>query len=369
MVAKLCVAVLCLPVAFLSGCGGSQTTSHLDASAVTGGSGGSVGTGGGPGGVGGGGIGGQLTTSAAVNTCIPGAAIACACVTGQAGAQTCTSAGVFGACVCAASTVDAGRAGRSDGAVTSPPDAAAVGGGGDSAGSSGATSMGGTVGAGGTVASGGIAGSGGVVGTGGIGTGGAVGTGGTSAVCQGSATQCSGDGVQTCTNGQWGAAITCSTGLICERCVPAACADPNWVEWPMPNSQADVTAGAPNLESYTDNGDGTVTDTVTGLMWQKAVSATATYTLAQAVAYCPTLTLAGHSDWRLPSLVELFSIVDAGQSNPSINGTYFPSTPANWFWSSSPVAGSPSYPWVVDFYLGGAGSSDFSDIDYVRCVR
>jgi hypothetical protein len=54
----------------------------------------------------------------------------------------------------------------------------------------------------------------------------------------------------------------------------------------MPNSQVDVTAGAPNLESYTDNGDGTVTDNVTGLMWQQAVPAT-TYTWANAVAYCP----------------------------------------------------------------------------------
>ena len=68
----------------------------------------------------------------------------------------------------------------------------------------------------------------------------------------------------------------------------------------MPNSQADVTAGAPNLESYTDNGDGTVTDNVTGLMWQQAVP-TATYSWAGAVTYCSTLTLAGHSDWRLPS--------------------------------------------------------------------
>jgi hypothetical protein len=37
----------------------------------------------------------------------------------------------------------------------------------------------------------------------------------------------------------------------------------SWAEWPMPNSQADVTAGAPNPESYMDNGDGTVTDKVT----------------------------------------------------------------------------------------------------------
>ena len=103
----------------------------------------------------------------------------------------------------------------------------------------------------------------------------------------------------------------------------------DWAGWPMPNDQADVTAGAPNLESYTDNGDGTVTDNVTGLMWQQTVP-TGTYTWAQAVAYCPTLTLADHSDWRLPSRIELVSIVDLGvTSGPMINSTYFPSTPAD----------------------------------------
>jgi hypothetical protein len=137
----------------------------------------------------------------------------------------------------------------------------------------------------------------------------------------------------------------------------------------MPNSQADVTAGAPNLESYTDNGDGTVTDNVTGLMWQKAVSATATYTWAQAVAYCPTLILAGHGDWRLPSVIELVSIVDVGQSNLSINGIYFPNTPSTWFWSSSPVAGSPSGAWYVNFYGGRTSNVDVSNALYVRCVR
>jgi hypothetical protein len=136
----------------------------------------------------------------------------------------------------------------------------------------------------------------------------------------------------------------------------------------MPNSAADVTAGAPNGESYTDNGDGTVTDKVTGLMWQQAVPP-ASYTWANAVAYCPTLTLAGHSDWRLPSVIELVSIVDLGQFSPSINGKYFPSTPANFFWSSSPVAGSPSLAWLVYFDNGNTGSVVVSGTDFVRCVR
>jgi len=159
---------------------------------------------------------------------------------------------------------------------------------------------------------------------------------------------------------------TCSAGLVCERYPPAACADPNWNEWPLPNSQVDVAAGAPNLESYTDNGDGTVTDNVTGLMWQQAVTS---YSWADAVAYCPTLTLAGQSDWRLPSMIELLSIVDHGQYNPSIDPTYFPSTPPDSFWSSSPVAGSPYHAWYVYFYYGLANNEGVAYPHYVRCVR
>jgi hypothetical protein len=137
----------------------------------------------------------------------------------------------------------------------------------------------------------------------------------------------------------------------------------------MPNDQVDVTAGAPNLESYTDNKDGTVTDNLTGLMWQQTVP-TGTYTWSQAVAFCPTLKLAGHSDWRLPSRIELVSIVDFGvTSGATINATYFPSTPAGWFWSSSPLAGSSSNAWYVSFNLGYTYYLDVSVSSNVRCVR
>jgi hypothetical protein len=63
------------------------------------------------------------------------------------------------------------------------------------------------------------------------------------------------------------------------------------------------------------------------------------------------------------------SIVDLGQSNPSINSTYFPSTPSNYFWSSSPVAGSPSDAWVVDFFTGNTNDIAVSGTYPVRCVR
>ncbi|MGB7811457.1 MAG: DUF4215 domain-containing protein [Polyangia bacterium] len=108
------------------------------------GAGGIVGTGGvsGAGGVGlsggqtgGGGTGGQATTAAstAPASCVPGASVACACSTGQQGAQTCTSAGTFEACVCSVPTVDAGSLDgeasdtANPGSDTAPPTSAVCG--------------------------------------------------------------------------------------------------------------------------------------------------------------------------------------------------------------------------------------------------
>jgi len=164
MVARLCMVVSCFLVAFGGCSGGSQSASSPDASAATGG-------------VGGGG--GQLTTATSIvpGVCVPGASVACACVTGQQGAQVCTAEGTFAPCVCAAPTVDAGGFGGSDGAATSPLDAVptsqpdvstTTGGRGGSAVASGGGGADGTNESGG---SSGIAGSGGTAGTGGGGGG------------------------------------------------------------------------------------------------------------------------------------------------------------------------------------------------------
>ena len=58
---------------------------------------------------------------------------------------------------------------------------------------------------------------------------------------------------------------------------------------------------------YQDNGDGTVTDLVTGLMWQQDPGDKKTYT--EAVAGAAALDLGGYSDWRLPTIKELYSLI------------------------------------------------------------
>ena len=67
--------------------------------------------------------------------------------------------------------------------------------------------------------------------------------------------------------------------------------------------------------SYHDNGDGTVSDLNTGLMWQKTPAEKVTY--AEAVAGADTCALAGYHDWRLPTIKELYSLMDFRGIDPS----------------------------------------------------
>ena len=77
-----------------------------------------------------------------------------------------------------------------------------------------------------------------------------------------------------------------------------------------------------NPISLTDNGDGTVTDNVTGLTWQQ-VPPEDYYTFSEAEAYAADLSLGGYDDWRVPTLKELYSISDFGAGWPYIDTDYF----------------------------------------------
>lgn len=144
---------------------------------------------------------------------------------------------------------------------------------------------------------------------------------------------------------------------------------------------------------YTDNGDGTITDGNTGLVWQKcgmgqtgsdcSGGAAAAYNWYQAAGVsnatynppaafanaCGSLNLGGHTDWRLPTSNELIDIVDYGQYNPAIDATYFPNTEPGFYWSSDTEAGSPSSAWYVNFQDGDDNAVAATGGYYVRCVR
>ncbi len=123
-----------------------------------------------------------------------------------------------------------------------------------------------------------------------------------------------------------------------------------------------------SLGNYIDNGDGTITDTGTGLMWQKD-TAPGRYTWQEALSYCETSTLAGYNDWRLPNRNELQSIVDYGSNNPSINTTYFSGTEPSSYWSSTTYAINPISAWSVSFDDGNISHFFKPSHLCVRAVR
>jgi hypothetical protein len=119
---------------------------------------------------------------------------------------------------------------------------------------------------------------------------------------------------------------------------------------------------------YVDNGDGTVSDTSTGLMWQQETPDN-TMTWDQALSYCENLPLAGYADWRLPSKKELRNLVDYSRYNPAINTMYFPDTFSSFYWSSTTSAYSTYAAWGEFFYDGYDFSSYKSNYNYIRAVR
>ncbi len=146
-------------------------------------------------------------------------------------------------------------------------------------------------------------------------------------------------------------------------------------------------------KTYADNGDGTVTDPTTGLTWircamgqtwdagaKNCTGTASTYSWDQANGLTGSLSFAGKTDWRLPNIRELTTIVDLSVSSPSIDGVIFPSTPpfttgspsltfGSNFWTSSALAPDPSLGWIVDFYYGGTVAYHKTLTFYARLVR
>ena len=99
---------------------------------------------------------------------------------------------------------------------------------------------------------------------------------------------------------------------------------------------------------FVDVGDGTVSDEATGLVWQQADSGT-DLGWEDALAYCDTLALAGHDDWRLPDVKELQSIVDytrspATTTTAAIDPVFGVSEIESYFWSSTTHLEGPGGP-------------------------
>jgi hypothetical protein len=154
-----------------------------------------------------------------------------------------------------------------------------------------------------------------------------------------------------------------------------------WADWPMPNPPS-IVPSLPHPQSYDTSSPNIVTDRVTGLEWQAAGDGTL-YTYVDAVAYCAALQVpSAGGGWRLPSRIELMSIVDNTQE-PRIDGKAFamPAGDASTvvaFWASSLLAGDNSHAWIVDFGMSTnllvtaqiqPAPGQALGRSFVRCVR
>lgn len=124
------------------------------------------------------------------------------------------------------------------------------------------------------------------------------------------------------------------------------------------------------MKSYTDNGNGTVTDNNTGLIWQKDDDL-AVHSFQEALSLCNSNAAAlPGSTWRMPNINELQSIVDYTTSSPAINFTYFPLAQSDNYWSSTTFSsGLDTRAWYINFGNGNTAAITKSASMLVRCVR
>jgi hypothetical protein len=120
-------------------------------------------------------------------------------------------------------------------------------------------------------------------------------------------------------------------------------------------------------QSLTNNNDGTITDNNTGLMWQRGETGAKSW--SDALAACNALSLANYTDWRLPNVRELVSILGEAQLNPTLNTTFFPNVVSSGYWSSTSSATDPDRAWLVNFSNGSTDTGSKSSALYSRCVR
>jgi Protein of unknown function (DUF1566) len=130
--------------------------------------------------------------------------------------------------------------------------------------------------------------------------------------------------------------------------------------------------------TYVDNGDGTITDTTTGLIWEKlsddgSIHDKDTFfdwaeTFATKLAALNAMRFAGHADWRVPNVAELKSLTDYGTVDPVVSAVFDAAcapgctvlecscTRPGSYWSSSTYVTATDHAWIGDFYSGGTST-------------
>jgi hypothetical protein len=136
------------------------------------------------------------------------------------------------------------------------------------------------------------------------------------------------------------------------------------VAWPSPR--------------FVDNGNGTVTDRLTGLIWMQQASSLGQKNWEDALSAANGLASGSYGladgsqagDWRLPNLRELQSLVDYGSYGPALPAdNHFTAVQSDEYWSSTTYASDTNAAWLVHFYGGVAHNNGKTYAGYVWCVR
>ncbi|MCF2948265.1 DUF1566 domain-containing protein [Paraglaciecola aquimarina] len=137
-----------------------------------------------------------------------------------------------------------------------------------------------------------------------------------------------------------------------------------------------------HAEEFIDNGDGTATNAVLGLTWmrcslgqtwdadnQACVGDASELTWQQALKEAHGLVYADKSGWRVPNVKELSSLTERHCVRPAINEIFFPNTPSDDFWTSTPSVVDPQRAWVIAFFNSSNSIKDKNLFVFTRLVR
>jgi len=167
-------------------------------------------------------------------------------------------------------------------------------------------------------------------------------------------------------------------------------ADGNLIDCGGTGHDGAIRAGATLV--YVDNGDGTISDLNTHLMWEKKSADGSIHDWSNVYTWEDAFRtfiaglnaaggFAGHTDWRLPNVKELQSIINYQNVAPAVSAPFTTNcapgctvetcscTQSFFYWSSSSIQVSPGGVWLVDFALGTVGNFDETDRNYARAVR
>lgn len=144
----------------------------------------------------------------------------------------------------------------------------------------------------------------------------------------------------------------------------------------FPGQDAFYQSGCPSDGRFEDNGDGTITDHCTGLMWCAEtadvnddgwIGGPDALTWQQGLKYCENLEFAGHTDWRLPNIMELLSIVNYNE----FVGMFYPEFTLDWSWymTSTTYMGAKDGIWAFSFENARSIVGDKKGTYYLLPVR